>query len=154
MRVWTLLAATSKVTLCLALLACCRTTLAQTVKGGPIAQAPAMTTHAQPPSLLDMPLVSLEQGQRFQQQRQVDPSSLPIKSSLPSAQVSSAAAMTSPNPAAATLGHELPTSRTTPLGFPRADFAIGKTQVTSQGNTAASTSVSEAASGVNQSVVR
>ncbi|GLQ98034.1 hypothetical protein [Dyella mobilis] len=93
------------------------------------------------PSQLNMPLMSVDEGQRFQQQRAVKTSDVPVSKMLqresaatgaakPSLEGVSGEAMNLPN-SKPTLGHVLPTSHATPLGFPRADFAIGSsTQAT------------------------
>jgi hypothetical protein len=87
------------------------------------------------PSQLTMPLMSADQGQRFQQQRVVKASDVPMQQILQREGAASAVttmslkdvsgeAMNPPN-GKPVLGHVLPTSHVTPLGFPRADFATG-----------------------------
>lgn len=90
-----------------------------------------------PPTLLDMPLVGVDEGQRFQQVRSVTTSSVSMKQLLPA----SSPAVSGPSlanvagealnqaEAEPNLGHPLPTSAKTPLGFPRADFATDKSPV-------------------------
>jgi hypothetical protein len=98
------------------------------------ASSPEAASPQAPPTLLDMPLVGVDEGQRFQQVRSVARSSVSMKQLLP---VSSSPV---PGPSLANvsgeafnqteaqpiLGHPLPTSAKTSLGFPRANFATGK----------------------------
>lgn len=121
---------------------------AQNMTGGPVMKAPS-TAPVSAPSLLDMPLVSAEQGQRFQLQRQVAASSVSIKT--PSLTTQNISSVDELRPAVKqALGHALPTNTTSPLGFPRADFAVGKAApaVGIQGATSANPS------GVNQTLIR
>ena len=116
------------------------------------AQATSSPETASPPTLLDMPLVGVDEGQRFQQVRSVQTSSVSVKQLLPA----STAAASGPSLASVTgealnqpqveptLGHPLPTTAKTPLGFPRADFAIGKRAAEGKGAKAAGTSQSSA----------
>lgn len=132
---------------------------AQRIVGGPVQQVtlpsinPAPSTaRTQAPSLLNMPLMSVEQGQRFQSERQVSASNVIVKtparsaSSTPQAVSSVSASAVKP-----VLGHALPTSTKTPLGFPRADFAIGSA---SPSATIQRTSQSASPSAANQEVIR
>jgi len=83
------------------------------------------------PTLLSMPLVGVEDGKRFMDERQVPPSSI-VEHSLPSSRPVNAdprfagvraSTLNGPSMQSA-LGHPLPTSRISPLGTPRADFAV------------------------------
>ncbi|MFK2900017.1 hypothetical protein ISP15_06680 [Dyella jejuensis] len=108
-----------------------------------------------------MPLVSADEGQRFQQQRIVKASDVPVRKMLqqeaastaekkPSLAGVSGEVMNAPD-AKPTLGHALPTSHTTPLGFPRADFATGTTpQAAQSGKTGAPSS----ATGLSNAIVK
>jgi len=81
-----------------------------------------------------MPLVGVDEGQRFQQGRSVQASSVSMKQILPAQRPAASGpslanvtgeALNQPE-AEPMLGHPLPTSTKTPLGFPRADFATDK----------------------------
>jgi hypothetical protein len=131
-----------------------------------LAQSAKLATDPMPlntaPSQLDMPLVSAEQGQRFQQQRTVKTSDVPVRKML---EAEATTSITTAKPSLAgvngevvtppqtkpTLGHVLPTSTTTPLGFPRADFAVGKPETTSQSVKAGTPS---SATGLSNTVVK
>lgn len=86
-----------------------------------------------PPTLLEMPLIGTDEGQRFQQVRSVQASSVTMKQllSLPPAESGPSLSnitgeALNQSEAEPILGHPLPVSTKTPLGFPRADFATGK----------------------------
>lgn len=83
------------------------------------------------PSLISMRLVSVEDGKRFMDDRQVPPSSITASTgrgtTVPSVDSRFAGVRGSTINGSSmrnTLGHPLPTNRMSPLGTPRADFAI------------------------------
>jgi hypothetical protein len=107
---------------------------------------------AQAPTQLTMPLVGPEQGREFQQARVVPTSDVPKPISVHASAVpdSRFAGVQVGNvgaaPVAPSLGHPLPTSAISPLGYPRADFAIDKTQSSSRLAKPAGVSTSSATS--------
>jgi hypothetical protein len=92
----------------------------------------------QAPTQLTMPMVGSEQGREFQQARVVPASDVPKPvgaqvSTVPDSRVAGAqGGIVGAVPVAPSLGHPLPTSAISPLGYPRADFAIDKTQSSSR----------------------
>ncbi|WP_233840760.1 hypothetical protein [Dyella sp. 2HG41-7] len=131
---------------------------AQNMKSQPVASQPVSIATPMPPSQLSMPLVGLDEGQRFQASRAVLPSSVPVRRNVPS--VGSAEAQPSlsgvngevlANPLERpTLGHALPTTTTTPLGFPRADFAIDRGKAAIKTSSASQSSGSAVSNAVIQ----
>lgn len=120
-------------TTCASVVALCMIAIGMPVKAQ-TAQSPGSEAVPAPPTLLDMPLVGLDEGQRFQQARSVRASSVSMKQLLPAPRAAasgpslanvSGESLNQPE-AEPILGHPLPTSAKTPLGFPRANFAIEK----------------------------
>ena len=90
--------------------------------------------NAHAPNQLVMPLVGADQGRAFQTQRVVPPSDAPplprrgvAAGAAPSPFANVAGGAVADRPAGLSLGHPLPTTAMSPLGTPRADFAIAKT---------------------------
>jgi len=83
--------------------------------------APALAQNSPPVGNLRMPLVSPEQADQYFATRVVPPSDAP--------KTAPAAASTQPPQSVnvdPVLGHELPTDRVSPWGFPRADLPMAK----------------------------
>lgn len=126
------------------------------VLGVPMQAAPQVAQA--PPVLLTMPLVSAADGLRFQQQRQVTASDVPQK--LPPRLQTADASASTPSGAVvalekSALGHALPTTNTTPIGLPRADFAIAKPgKGASMSVQAAGKAALDNATGVSQAVIQ
>ena len=120
---------------------------AQSAKGLQGSSRPVLVARDAPaPVQLTMPLMSSEQGRRFQQTRNVPASDVPppvrsVERTDESSQFADVkggiVGLVEEAPA---LGHALPTSATSPLGFPRAAFAIGKSGSSSRSTRSAGVS--------------
>jgi hypothetical protein len=114
---------------------------AQTMKPQPVASQSLEAPQNNAPSQLNMPLISAEEGRRYQEHRATTASDVPVQKMLkaeistaetkPSLEAVTGNALNSPG-TQPTLGHPLPSSTKTPLGFPRADFAVEKPSASKQ----------------------